>query len=126
MLDCFVSGLKAGAVWNQVEWGGEAFEVLQGKKASEKCEIRVDRERGGKCGDKKYDNIVIRNEVYPHLRTEKKGFGMSQAAIRWYIDSLWRECICGKEEYPQVETTKRDGQYTIKLPILEVGEKNNE
>ena len=126
LLDCFVSGLKAGAVWNQVEWGGEAFEVLQGKKASEKCEIRVDRERGGKCGDKKYDNIVIRNEVYPHLRTEKKGFGMSQAAIRWYIDSLWRECICGKEEYPQVETTKRDGQYTIKLPILEVGEKNNE
>ena len=48
---------------------------------------------------------------------------MSQAALRWYIDSLWCECICDQETYPEVITNKDKEQYTIKLPILE-GEEN--
>lgn len=119
LLDCFISGIKAGEIWNQAKWGGEAFQTLQGKLASEKCEIQVDREYGGQCGDIYYDYFVIRNKIYHPLRSEKKGFGMSQAAIRWYIDSLWRECICNQEEYPQVVTINEETQYTIKLPILE-------
>lgn len=122
LLDCFISGLKAGEIWNKTKWGGEAYKVLQGKKASEKCEIRIDREYGGICGNVRYDNFVIRNKIYHPLRSEKKGFGMSQAAICWYIDSLWRECICNQIEYPRVVPDKQEKQYIIKLPILEGGE----
>lgn len=124
LLDCFISGLKAGEIWNQTNWGGEAFKVLQGKSASEKCEIQIDREYGGFCGNKRYDYLAIRNKIYHPLRSEKKGFGMSQAAICWYIDSLWRECICDEKEYPEVVAIKEEKQYTIKLPILE-GKENN-
>lgn len=123
LLDCFISGLKAGEIWNQTNWGGEAFKVLQEKRASEKCEIQIDREYGGLCGNIRYDYLVIKNKIYHPLRSEKKGFGMSQAALRWYIDSLWCECICDQETYPEVITNKDKEQYTIKLPILE-GEEN--
>lgn len=119
LLDCFISGVKAGEVWNQTKWGGEAFKVLQEKRADEKCEIQLDREHGDLCGDVRYDYLVIRNKVHDHLRSKKKGFGMSQAAIRWYIDSLWRECIEGQPAYPQVQAYKVENQYIIKLPILE-------
>ncbi|MCM1500714.1 MAG: hypothetical protein NC124_19830, partial [Clostridium sp.] len=47
LLDCFISGVKAGEVWNQTKWGGEAYKVLQEKRADEKCEIQLDRKRGG-------------------------------------------------------------------------------
>lgn len=125
LLDCFISGLKAGEIWNTAKWGGEAFKVLQEKNASEKCEIKIDREYGGICGNVRYDYLVIRNKIYHPLRSEKKGFGMSQAAIRWYIDSLWRECIEGQTVYPQVEPIKGEEQYIIKLPILK-GKENDE
>lgn len=119
LLDCFISGIKAGEIWNQAKWGGEAFQILQRKRASEKCEIQIDRENGGLCGSIRYDFLVIQNKIYHPLRSEKKGFGMSLAAIKWYIDSLWRECICNQTEYPQVDTIKTENQYIIKLPILE-------
>lgn len=124
LLDCFISGIKAGEVWNQSKWGGEAFKVLQGKKASEKCEIRIEREPGGICGNIRYDYLVIKNKIYHPQRSEKKGVGMSQAAIRWYIDSFWRECVYNQTEYPQVAPIKGEDLYTIKLPILE-GKENN-
>lgn len=124
LLDCFISGVKAGSVWNQTEWGGAAFKVLQKKTASEKCEIQIAREYGGLCGGIRYDYLVIRNKIHHPLRSEKKGFGMSQAAICWYIDSLWRECICNQAEYPQVDPQNKGEYYVIKLPILEGKEDN--
>ena len=120
LLDCFISGLKAGEIWNHAKWGGEAFKILQGKKANEKCEIIIKRDRGGQCGEVRYDYLVIRNKVCKEFHSKKKGFGMSQAAIKWYINSIWSECIKGQSDYPRVRASedREAGEYIIKLPIL--------
>lgn len=120
LLDCFISGVKAGEVWNKAKWGGEAFKTLQEKNANEKCEIELFREHGEIfCGDVRYDYLVIRNKIHKPLRSKKKGFGMSQAAIKWYIDSLWREYAGRRATYPEVFAGEWENQYIIKLPILE-------
>lgn len=118
LLDCFISGVKAGKVWNQESWGGDAYRELKNKAADEKCSIEIFRERGSSFEGYDFDYLVIRNEIHHTLRSEKKGPGMSQAAICWYIEGLWRACLTGKNQYPEVITTKRDGIYSIKLPIL--------
>lgn len=122
LLDCFISGLKAGEVWNQVRWGGEAYYELASKKASEKCVIELFREQGSLFEDTEFDYLVIRNKIYHPLRSEKKGPGMSQAAIRWYIEGLWRSCAKTKEGFPEVVTKKTEDEYIIKLPILKRGD----
>lgn len=119
LLDCFVSGLKAGKIWNQTKWDGEAFRILDMQKASDKCEIELFRESGNICSEKTFDYLVIRNSIYHPQRSEKKGPGMSQAAIRWYIESLWRSCLENVKKYPEVLSQKKNTEYTIKLPILE-------
>lgn len=125
LLDCFISGVKAGEVWNKAKWGGEAFKTLQDKKANEKCEIELFREHGKTtCGEIRYDYLVIRNKIHKPLRSKKKGFGMSQAAIKWYIESLWQEYVGEGMTYPEVYTGESNDQYTIKLPILEWKENN--
>lgn len=119
LLDCFVSGLKAGQVWNQSTWGGEAFQELLDKDACDKCEIIIDREHGGICGKYAFDYLVIQNAIFHPLRSEKKGPGMSQAAIRWYIEGLWRSCLPNENSYPVVQPILGESNYVIKLPILE-------
>lgn len=120
LLDCFVSALKAGEVWNQSSWGGKAFQVLHNKTADKKCKVWINRELGGEFNGKKYDYLVIRNSIYHPLRTEKKGPGMSQAAMRWYVEGLWRSCSKQKQQYPKVVPILNECEYTVKLPILEV------
>lgn len=120
LLDCFISGVKAGEVWNKAKWGGEAFKTLQEKKANEKCEIELFREHGKiPCGDIRYDYLVIRNKIHKPQRSKKKGFGMSQAAMKWYIESLWQEYVGEGITCPEVYAGESNDQYTIKLPILE-------
>ena len=118
LLDCFISSVKAGQVWNQEGWGGEAYCQLAQKEAPEKCKIELLRENGDSFEGYDFDYLVIRNKIHHTLRSEKKGPGMSQAAIRWYIEGLWRNCIDSNNRYPEVITQKQDGNYIIKLPIL--------
>lgn len=118
LLDCFISGVKAGTVWNQEGWGGEAYCELSQKNAWGKCQIEIFREYGSTFEGYNFDYLVIRNEIHHPLRSEKKGPGMSQAAIRWYIEGLWRSCFHDKKQYPEVIAKKLDNTYTIKLPIL--------
>lgn len=126
LLDCFISGVKAGATWNQETWGGDAFLELHECHASEKCKIKIFRERGFDCSDYSFDYLVIQNEIYHTLRTEKKGPGMSQAAMKWYIEGLWRSCIPNNITPPKVLAGKTDNTYTIKLPILTRNEEEYE
>ena len=118
LLDCFISGVKAGKVWNQEGWGGEAYCELSKQKAWKKSKIELFREYGGTFEGYDFDYLVIRNEIHHTLRSEKKGPGMSQAAIRWYIEGLWRSCFDSKSQYPEVIAGKQDGKYIMKLPIL--------
>lgn len=118
LLDCFISGVKAGKVWNQEGWGGEAYCELSKQKAWKKCKIELFREYGGTFEGYAFDYLVIRNEIHHTLRSEKKGPGMSHAAICWYIEGLWRSCLTSEAQYPEVVTIKQDRSYTIKLPIL--------
>ena len=117
LLDCIVSGIKAGEVWNVCSWGGEAYRKLESSRASDKCLIRLSRETGGEFAGKPYDYLVIQNEVFHPLRSPRKGPGMSQAAIRWYIEGLWR-CV-DSGGYPEVIANKKENEYIVKLPILE-------
>lgn len=119
LLDCFISGLKAGEVWNHSLWGGKAFQNLCQMQAHEKCRIDLYREIGGICGEKAFDYLVIRNDICHPLRLDKKGPGMSQAAIRWYIEGLWRSFPSNGKTYPKVLTEERESEYIIKLPILD-------
>ena len=118
LLDCFVSAIKAGKVWNEEGWGGDAYCELAKKDAYEKCKIELFREYGGSFAGYNYDYLVIRNEIHHTPRAEKKGPGMSQAAIRWYIEGLWRSCVDSMDQYPKVVTDEKDGKYIMKLPIL--------
>ncbi|MBQ8983580.1 MAG: hypothetical protein IJ079_08325 [Lachnospiraceae bacterium] len=119
LLDCFVSGLKAGEIWNRSEWGGTAFVELCKKKASEKCHMAIYREPGLTKDSAKYEYLVIKNKIFRPLRTEKKGPGMSQAAKIWYIEGLWRIRLNeGCEDYPKVQIEESETEYIIKLPIL--------
>ncbi len=122
LLDCFISGLKAGDVWNQVRWGGEAYYELVSKKASEKCVIDLYREQGDIFEGNAFDYLVIRNKIHHPLRSEKKGPGMSQAAISWYIEGLWRSCSEKKDGCPKVVAKKTEDDYAIKLPVLKRGD----
>ena len=119
LLDCIVSGIKAGEEWNVCSWGGEAYQKLESSQAPDKCLIRLSRETGGDFAGKPYDYLVIQNEVFHPLRSPRKGPGMSQAAVRWYIEGLWR-CIGGGDDgYPEVNANKKGNEYIVKLPILE-------
>lgn len=119
LLDCFISAVKAGKIWNQEGWGGDAYCELAKKDAGEKCRIEVFRESGGSFGGYNYDYLVVRNDIHHTLRSEKKGPGMSQAAIKWYVEGLWRSCLDSKGTYPKViANDDGKGKYLIKLPIL--------
>lgn len=118
LLDCFISGVKAGQVWNQEGWGGDAYCQLAQKEAAKKCEIELYREDGDSFEGYDFDYLVIRNKIHHTLRSEKKGPGMSQAAIRWYIEGLWKNCIESRKRHPEVLTQQKNGSYIIKLPIL--------
>lgn len=129
LLDCFISALKAGEVWNQVSWGGEAFSVLKNKNAEEKCAIWISREKGVRYRNTRFDYLVISNNIYYYQRSTKRGPGMSQAAIKWYIEGIWKWYVGPNNEYPHVitEIEKDHTKYTIKLPILSSkGEKTDE
>ena len=63
------------------------------KNAQDKCKIWLYRESGKASADPNlaFDYLVIKNDVYAeHDETAKQGPGMSQKAIRWYIDKLWQ------------------------------------
>ena len=124
LLDCFVSGVKAGKIWNTDEWGGEAYHNLYESKVQDKCRIDLSRKKGGECNGVAYDYLVIHNKIHSPLRSDKKGPGMSLAAIRWYVEGLWRTSTIGINDYPKVNTKKTETDYEIELPILKRRIKN--
>ena len=73
--------------------------------------------KGGKCGNIKYDYLTISNLVYTNKQDGRKGPGMSQAAMRWYIEGLWRTCV-DSVNYPKVQCREEENKYYAKLPIL--------
>ena len=117
LMDCFVSALKAGERWNKSGWGGEAFVKVESEDPDKKCRIDIKREKGGKCGNIKYDYLTISNLVYTNKQDGRKGPGMSQAAMRWYIEGLWRTCV-DSVNYPKVQCREEENKYYAKLPIL--------
>ena len=121
LLDCIISGIKASDTWNLTAWGGDAFEELLTREASEKCRIELLRERGSSFEGIPFDYLSICNKVCASPRTDKKGPGMSLAAIRWYIEGLWRACFGDGLKYPEVQTEQKEGKYIIRLPILAGG-----
>ena len=90
----------------------------------EKCKVTL---RRLPCNEE-VDYLVIENEIHLTDQGElKNGPGMSQAAIRWYVDKLWKfklDCdsvgSAGKDaaDVPHVETIHNKGKYQILLPIL--------
>ncbi|MBQ8209192.1 MAG: hypothetical protein IJZ35_01225 [Clostridia bacterium] len=118
LLDCFISGLKAGKIWNESKWGGEAFNKLNSSIASNKCKIYINREPGNSFDGVSFDYLVISNDIYFQQRFKKKGPGMSQAAICWYIEGLWRNYIYPGNNSPKVIKGSHNNTYIIKLPIL--------
>ena len=118
LLDCFISGLKAGEIWNESKWGGEAFCKLNSLSAPNKCKIYISREKGYSYNGVDFDYLVISNDIHCRQRFNKKGPGMSQSSICWYIEGLWRNCFSDDKCYPKVKKDNLGNQYIIRLPIL--------
>lgn len=116
-LDCWLSGVKAGEVWNTSSWEGKAYYILKQLPPAEKCQIHISREPGG-CGTFPFDYLVFKNAVFASQKKRGKGPGMSQSAMCWYIEKLWNFCISEKDNSPKVEAEKNGDEYIIRLPIL--------
>lgn len=123
-LDCCISALRANKDWNETRWGDLAFSTLCEKAPEDKCIVRLFREPGAAASDHvpAFDYLVIENDVDAERSKEaRQGPGMSQRAIRWYIDKLWRFALGGEKECPIVDISQENGTkhvYRIKLPIL--------
>ena len=69
-----------------------------------------------------FDYLVIENFVEVERGKEsRQGPGMSQKAIKWYIDKLWKIMMNDRKILPQTVFCKpanAGGMYQIKLPIL--------
>lgn len=123
-LDCCISALKVSETWQRNRSGYETFLALFDCDVEEKCRIIL---RRLPCNDE-VDYLVIENEI--HLtdhEVTKDGPGMSQAAIRWYVDKLWKfnsGNLYGESSgeisayVPRVETRSQENKYQILLPIL--------
>lgn len=125
-LDCCMSAIRASSVRN-LKFANRYDEFCYLKKSDldKKCKIIIAREKT----DKGFDYLVLRNESVSQKVEEDsgnlyKGPGMSQAAIRWYIEKLWqltgRNCQDTKVQFipPDRSDTSQDKFYCIKLPIL--------
>lgn len=132
IIDCCISALKVSRTWQKNKFGYEVFLALHDCAPEDKCSVRMYRQHGGEG----FDYLVIENDVYPAEHAEaKSGPGMSQTAMCWYIDKLWRFRLdqdpiapLGRNlpDVPRVELPDgSDGsKYQIKLPILKAkGEK---
>lgn len=127
-LDCCISALKAGKDWNSTRWGDLAFNELYRKQAADKCQIFLSRQQGPDLNDPSlaFDYLVIENYVdVERSKDTRQGPGMSQKAIRWYIDKLWKIVMEDGENRPQTvfksvfeEPSNPKEIYQIKLPIL--------
>lgn len=125
ILDCCISALKVSRTWQLNKSGYETFLALRDCPVEDKCRITL---RRLPCSDK-VDYLSIENEV--HLTDQggsKNGPGMSQDAIRWYVDKLWKfrldRDLTGSSaedaaDIPHVKTSLNEGRYQILLPILE-------
>lgn len=112
LLDCFISALRASEEWYLAMWGSDVFFKLKEKKPSQKCKISICREKG----DQQFDYLVIKNKVcFVETKTEP---GMSQDAIRWYLQQLWHFVGSPDVEKKQVVFRRDGNMYETKLPIL--------
>lgn len=126
ILDCCISALKVSQTWQLNRSGYETFLALRDCPVEDKCKITL---RRVPCNDL-VDYLAIENEVHLTDQEESKnGPGMSQDAIRWYVNKLWKfrlDCdSTGSSagdamDVPRVKTSQpHEGQYQILLPILE-------
>lgn len=124
LLDCCISALKSGKDWNSTRWGDLAFNHIYCKRPKDKCQIFLSREQGGNTEDPSvaFDYLVIENSVDVERSKEtRQGPGMSQKAIRWYIDKLWKIVMGDEKRQPKTKFIKPSSpgeMYKIKLPIL--------
>lgn len=118
ILDCCISALKVGQLWNEYDSGYDAFlALLREKEPRNRCQIWLKRKPGK--GD--FDYLIISNEVFNgKTQAKKTGPGMSQHAMRWYINKLW-QFIHEDTDAPEVQIFspgEEDTQYRVMLPIL--------
>lgn len=124
LLDCCISALKAGTDWNSTRWGYLAFAKLYQKQPADKCQIFLSRQPGPDTEDPRlaFDYLVIENFVDVERNKEsKQGPGMSQKAIKWYIDKLWQIMLGSEAEQSWTifqSPSHPGGLYGIKLPVL--------
>lgn len=119
LFDCFLSALKASHLWNKVDWKAELFRIISTGQAC-RCGIQMYRE----CiDDPDCDYLVIRNKV-EETATDSKGKGMSQTAMKWYIEKFWTLTSKQKCVIAQFEDDKKT--YIVKLPILAKREENSD
>lgn len=123
LLDCCISALRACTIWNRTRWGSKAYFDLYRAPFEEKCQVTLSREGGGRTGEIKYDYLVIKNPIAPNYEQHKsRGPGMSQQAIKWYINKLWKFILNNDDPKPEVIIEKDANKYSIKLPILKPAE----
>jgi len=118
ILDCCISALKVGQLWNDYDSGYDAFlALLRENDPKNRCQIWLKRRHGE--GD--FDYLVISNEIFNgKTQAKKNGPGMSQHAMRWYINKFW-QFIHGETGAPEVKILSpgvEDKQYRVMLPIL--------
>lgn len=119
LFDCFLSALKASSLWSRVDWKANLFRIIDTKQG-DRFSIQMYRE----CmeEDLDCDYLVIRNKVeekdpYP------KGKGMSQTAMKWYIEKFWESINTPKKVIAQFEDDSKT-HYIVKMPILAKGRAN--
>ena len=124
LLDCCISALKAGKDWNDTRWGDLAFASLYQKQPMDKYPVFLSRQPGSDAGDPAlaFDYLVIENPVDVERSNEsRQGPGMSQKAIKWYLDKLWKVVWGGGENQPRTvfqAPAHPGGMYCIRLPVL--------
>lgn len=118
LLDCCISALKASEEWNMTTWGSDVFLYLAKEPPEKKCLINIYR----LPGNEEYSYLVLKNRNVNYTRFKAEP-GLSQDAIHWYIETLWR-FYKGEEVFNREPTKYRaefypnGTDYIIKLPIL--------
>ena len=119
LLDSCISALKASEEWNMTIWESDAFSSMLKRPPEEKCRIDI----YSSPGTDEYSYLVLKNQSVSCTRYKAEP-GLSQAAIRWYIESLWR-FYKGEEGFNRDSRKYRTefylddtNYYITKLPIL--------